>query len=101
MRTPATRCVVYRNTVIALNQHRHVSSVLDADAAAFADFFLRFKPVATQTGPCWGEVDPRQGGGPWDPICHARRVRAARAERRARAHVRPRGARKVRARALL
>jgi hypothetical protein len=63
---PLTRCVVYRNTVIALNQHRHISSVLDDPA--YADFFLRFKPGATQTGPCWGEVDPRQRGSPWDPI---------------------------------
>lgn len=65
-RSPATRCVVYRNTCIALNQHKHVSSVLDDPA--FGDFFLRFKPGATQTGPCWGEVDPRQQGSPWDPI---------------------------------
>ncbi len=65
-RSPSTRCVVYRNTVIALNQHRHVSSVLDDPA--FVDFFLRFKPGATQTGPCWGETDPRQAGSPWDPI---------------------------------
>jgi hypothetical protein len=65
-RNPQTRCVVYRNTVIALNQHRHISSVLDDPA--FADFFLRFKPGATQTGPCWGVVDPRQAGSPWDPI---------------------------------
>lgn len=65
-RNPDTKCIVYRNTVIALNQHRHISSVLDDPA--FADFFLRFKPGATQTGPCWGEVDPRQRGQPWDPI---------------------------------
>ena len=65
-RSNGTRCVVYRNTCIALNQHRHVSSVLDDPS--FADFFLRFKPGATQTGPCWGEVDPRQRGSPWDPI---------------------------------
>jgi len=65
-RNPATRCVVYRNTAIALNQHRHVSSVLDDPA--FADFFLRFKPNATQTGACWGVTDPRQAGSPWDPI---------------------------------
>jgi len=65
-RNPLTRCIVYRNTVIALNQHRHISSVLDDPA--FADFFLRFKPGATQTGRCWGEVDPRQKGSPWDPI---------------------------------
>ena len=65
-RNPLTKCIVYRNTVIALNQHRHISSVLDDPA--FADFFLRFKPGATQTGPCWGEVDPRQRGQPWDPI---------------------------------
>lgn len=65
-RNPQTKCVVYRNTVIALNQHRHISSVLDDPA--FADYFLRFKPGATQTGPCWGEVDPRQRGSPWDPI---------------------------------
>ena len=65
-RNPLTRCIVYRNTCIALNQHRHVSSVLDD--GAFADYFLRFKPGATQTGPCWGEVDPRQAGSPWDPI---------------------------------
>ena len=61
-RNNATRCVVYRNSCIALNQHRHVSSVLDDPA--FADFFLRF----TQTGACWGEEDPRQRGSPWDPI---------------------------------
>ena len=65
-RNPLTKCVVYRNTVIALNQHKHVSSVLDDPA--FVDFFLKFKPGATQTGPCWGEVDPRQNGSPWDPI---------------------------------
>ena len=65
-RNPATRCVVYRNTAIALNQHRHISAVLDDPA--FADFFLRFKPNATQTGRCWGEEDPRQRGSPWDPI---------------------------------
>ena len=65
-RSPNTRCVVYRNTAIALNQHRHISSVLDDPS--FADFFCRFKPNATQTGPCWGEVDPRQKGSPWDPI---------------------------------
>ena len=28
-RSPGTRCVVYRNTAIALNQHRHISSALD------------------------------------------------------------------------
>ena len=66
-RSPATRCIVYRNTAIALNQHRHVSAALD-DPAGHADFFLRFKPGATQTGPCWGETDPRQAGSPWDPI---------------------------------
>ena len=65
-RSPRTRCIVYRNTAIALNQHRHISSVLDDPA--FADFFLRFKAGATQTGPCWGETDPRQAGSPWDPI---------------------------------
>jgi hypothetical protein len=65
-RNNGTRCVVYRNTAIALNQHRHISSVLDDDA--FAGFFLRFKPGATQTGACWGEEDPRQKGSPWDPI---------------------------------
>jgi hypothetical protein len=65
-RNPDLRCVVYRNTVIALNQHRHISSVLDDPA--FADYFLRFKPNATQTGACWGETDPRQKGSPWDPI---------------------------------
>ena len=64
-RNPLTRCIVYRNTVIALNQHKHISSVLDDPS--FADFFLRFKPGATQTGKCWGETDPRQNG-PWDPI---------------------------------
>ena len=52
--------------MIALNQHRHISTKLDDPASA--DFFLRFKPGATQTGRCWGETDPRQGGGPWDPI---------------------------------
>ena len=65
-RSPSTRCVVYRNTVIALNQHRHVSSLLDDPS--YAGFFLRFKPNATQTGACWGEEDPRQKGSPWDPI---------------------------------
>jgi len=65
-RSPQTRCIVYRNTAIALNQHRHISSVLDDPA--FADFFLRFRPNATQTGECWGEEDPRQRGSPWDPI---------------------------------
>jgi hypothetical protein len=65
-RSPATRCIVYRNTVIALNQHRHISSLLDDDA--YAGFFLKFKPNATQSGFCWGEVDPRQRGSPWDPI---------------------------------
>ena len=65
-RSPRTRCVVYRNTAIALNQHRHVSSVLDDPA--FADYFLRFKPNATNTGPCYGIEDPRQRGSPWDPI---------------------------------
>lgn len=65
-RNPDTKCIVYRNTVIALNQHRHISSVLDDPA--FADFFLKFKPGATQTGPCYGIVDPRQNGSPWDPI---------------------------------
>ncbi len=43
-----------------------MSSVLDDPA--FADFFLRFRPNATQTGRCWGEEDPRQRGSPWDPI---------------------------------
>jgi hypothetical protein len=65
-RSPSTKCVVYRNTAIALNQNRHISSVLDDPA--FSDFFLKFKPGATQTGPCWGEEDPRQRGSPWDPI---------------------------------
>ena len=65
-RSPGTRCVVYRNTAIALNQHRHIS--LKLDDPAYADFFLKFKPGATQTGACWGEVDPRQRGSPWDPI---------------------------------
>jgi hypothetical protein len=65
-RNPLIKCVVYRNSVIALNQHRHVSVVLDDPN--FADFFLRFKPGATQTGPCWGIEDPRQKGLPWDPI---------------------------------
>ncbi len=65
-RNPLTKCIVYRNTVIALNQHRHISSVLDDPD--FSDFFLKFKSGATQTGPCWGEVDPRQNGSPWDPM---------------------------------
>lgn len=65
-RNPQTKCIVYRNSVIALNQHRHISSVLDDPA--FTDFFLKFKPGATQTGPCWGITDPRQKGSPWDPI---------------------------------
>ena len=59
-------CIVYRNTAIALNQFRHVSRVLDDPA--FAGFFLRFKPGATQaikpdgTADCWGVVDPRAKG---------------------------------------
>ena len=65
-RNPLIRCIVYRNTVIALNQHRHISSVLDDPS--FVDFFLRFKPNATQTGACWGIEDPRQQGSPYDPI---------------------------------
>jgi hypothetical protein len=65
-RSPSTRCVQYRNTAIALNQHRHISVKLDDPA--YSDFFLKFKAGATQTGACWGEVDPRQRGSPWDPI---------------------------------
>ena len=65
-RSPSTRCVVYRNTAIALNQHRHISAALDDPA--YAGYFLKFKPGATQTGACWGETDPRQAGSPWDPI---------------------------------
>jgi hypothetical protein len=65
-RSPSTKCIVYRNTAIALNQNRHISSVLDDPA--YGDFFLKFKPGATQSGPCWGETDPRQRGSPWDPI---------------------------------
>lgn len=65
-RNPAIRCIVYRNTVIALNQHRHISSILDDPA--FDNFFLKFKPNATQTGACWGIQDPRQNGSPYDPI---------------------------------
>eukprot|EP00040_Diaphanoeca_grandis_P026411 m.147864 g.147864 ORF g.147864 m.147864 type:complete len:587 (+) comp30565_c0_seq1:106-1866(+) len=61
-----TKCIVYRNSVIALNQYKHISSVLDDPS--YTDFFLKFKANATQTGKCWGEVDPRQGHGPWDPI---------------------------------
>ena len=65
-RSPSTRCVVYRNTAIALNQHQHISSKLDDPA--YAGYFLKFKPGATQSGACWGVVDPRQRGSPWDPI---------------------------------
>ena len=64
-RSPSTRCVVYRNTAIALNQHQHISAALDDPA--YAGYFLKFKPGATQTGACWGEEDPRQRGSPWDP----------------------------------
>lgn len=67
-RSPHIKCNVYRNTVIALNQHRHVSNVLDDPA--YAGFFLSFKPGATQNGKCWGIRDPRADPqGPWvDPI---------------------------------
>ena len=55
---PSAKCIVYRNTVKALNQFASVSAVLDD--AAYAGFFLRWKPGATHTGSC----DLRTPGGP-------------------------------------
>jgi hypothetical protein len=60
------RCIVYRNTVIALNQFRHVSQILDDPQ--YAGYFLKFKQGATQatkadSSPnCWGIADPRAQG---------------------------------------
>ena len=38
-RHPNIRCIVYRNTVIALNQHRHVSKLLDDDAYVWQNHY--------------------------------------------------------------
>ena len=63
---PDFRCIVYRNTVIALNQFRHVSKVLDDPA--YSGYFLKFKQGATQatkadgSPDCWGIADPRAKG---------------------------------------
>ena len=66
-RNPGTRCVVYRNTVIALNQYRHISKILDNPA--YAGYFLGFKTGATQTGKCRMIWDPRGAQSPdHDPI---------------------------------
>ena len=60
------RCIVYRNTVIALNQFRHVSRILDDPQ--YAGYFLKFKRGATQatkadgSPDCWGIADPRAQG---------------------------------------
>jgi hypothetical protein len=60
------RCIVYRNTVIALNQFRHISRILDDPQ--YAGYFLKFKQGATQatkpdgTPDCWGIADPRAHG---------------------------------------
>jgi len=60
------RCIVYRNTAIALNQFRHVSKALDNPQ--YSGFFLKFKPGATQAAKpdgspdCWGIADPRAHG---------------------------------------
>ena len=40
-RNPAIKCIVYRNTVIALNQHRHISKLLDDPD--YSGYFLKFK----------------------------------------------------------
>ena len=56
-RNPHIKCNVYRNNVIALNQFRHISKILDDPA--FAGYFLRFKAGATQSGKCWAVHDPR------------------------------------------
>ena len=45
---PRAKCIVYRNIVKALNQFAEVSAVLED--AAYAGFFLPWKPGATQTG---------------------------------------------------
>lgn len=60
-RNPHIKCNVYRNTVIALNQFRHISKLVDDPQ--FSGYFLRFKPNATQSGRCWGQFDPRAGPG--------------------------------------
>ena len=63
---PDFRCIVYRNTVIALNQFRHVSQILDDPQ--YAGYFLKFKQGATQatkadgSPDCWGIADPRAHG---------------------------------------
>lgn len=57
---PAAKCVVYRNTVKALNQFADVSALLD-DPGRYAGFFLPWKPRATyQSALC----DLRSSGGP-------------------------------------
>ena len=60
------RCIAYRNAVIALNQFRHVSQILDDPQ--YAGYFLKFKRGATQatkadgSPDCWGIADPRAQG---------------------------------------
>lgn len=67
MRHPEVKCVVYRNTVIALNQFRHISRILDDPA--YSGYFLHFKHGATQSGACRGTYDPRGKQSPdHDPI---------------------------------
>ena len=66
-RSPRTRCLVYRNTAIALNQFAEVRVVLEDEA--YAGFFLHFKEGATQTGRCRAVYDPRGKQAPdHDPI---------------------------------
>jgi hypothetical protein len=55
---PHAKCIVYRNTVKALNQFAEVSALVDS--AAHAGYFLPWKPGATQSGDC----DLRTNGGP-------------------------------------
>ena len=54
---PHAKCVVYRNTVKAMNQYADVSALVDNPA--YAGFFLPWKANATQTGEC----DIRTKGG--------------------------------------
>eukprot|EP00040_Diaphanoeca_grandis_P022888 m.123759 g.123759 ORF g.123759 m.123759 type:complete len:487 (-) comp29011_c0_seq1:136-1596(-) len=55
---PHAKCIVYRNTVKALNQFSDISTLVDN--TAYAGYFLPWKPHATQTGAC----APGTTGGP-------------------------------------
>jgi hypothetical protein len=48
---PRTRCIVYRNSVKALNQFADVGAKVDDEA--YAGFFLPFRAGATSPSECW------------------------------------------------